>query len=50
MRPYYSISPNLESLSVFGGEEADPPQYGKVFIVAKPFGAETMTTTAKQNL
>jgi len=44
------ISPNLESLSVFGGEEADPPQYGKVFIVAKPFGAETLTTTAKQNL
>jgi hypothetical protein len=44
------ISPNLESLSVYGGEEADPPQYGKVFIVAKPFGAETLTTTAKQNL
>lgn len=44
------ISPNLESLSVFGGEEADPPQYGKVFIVAKPFGAETLTTTAKQTL
>ena len=44
------LSPNLESLSVFGGEEADPPQYGKVFIVAKPFGAETLTTTAKQNL
>ena len=44
------ISPNLESLSVFGGEEADPPQYGKVFIVAKPFGAETLTTTAKQYL
>jgi hypothetical protein len=44
------ISPNLESLSVYGGEEADPPQYGKVFIVAKPFGAETLTTTAKQSL
>lgn len=41
---------NLESISIFGGEEADPPQYGKVFIVAKPFGAETLTTTAKQNL
>jgi len=41
---------NLESVSVYGGEEADPPQYGKVFIVAKPFGSETLTTTAKQNL
>ena len=28
------ISPNLESLSVYGGEEADPPQYGKVFILS----------------
>ena len=44
------LNRNLESISVFGGEEADPPQYGKVFIVAKPFGAETLTTTAKQNL
>jgi hypothetical protein len=44
------LYPNLESLSVFGGEEADPPQYGKVFIVAKPFGAEKLTTTGKQNL
>ena len=44
------LYPNLESLSVFGGEEADPPQYGKVFIVAKPFGSEKLTTTGKQNL
>jgi len=44
------LYPNLESLSVFGGEEADPPQYGKVFIVAKPNGAEQLTTTGKQQL
>jgi len=44
------LYPNLESLSVFGGEEADPPQYGKVFVVAKPQGAETLTTTGKQQL
>jgi len=44
------LNRNLESISVYGGEEADPPQYGKVFIVAKPFSSETLTTTAKQNL
>jgi hypothetical protein len=44
------LYPNLESLSVFGGEDADPPQYGKVFIVAKPNGAEKLTTTGKQEL
>ena len=44
------LYPNLESLSVFGGEEADPPQYGKVFVVAKPNGAEKLTTTGKQEL
>lgn len=44
------LVPNLESLTVYGGEEADPPQYGKVFIVAKPKGSEALTTTGKQNL
>jgi len=44
------LYPNLQALSVFGGEDASPPQYGKVFIAAKPYGAETLTTTGKQNL
>lgn len=44
------LYPNVESFSVFGGEDASPPQYGKVFIAAKPYGAETLTTTAKQEL
>ena len=44
------LYPNLEALSVFGGEDASPPQYGKVFIAAKPYGADVMTTTAKLNL
>jgi len=44
------LYPNLDSLSVFGGEDAEPPQYGKVFIVAKPVGAEKLTTTGKQEL
>lgn len=44
------LIPNLESLTVYGGEEADPPQYGKVFIVAKPKGSEALTTTGKTEL
>jgi hypothetical protein len=44
------LYPNLEALSIYGGEDASPPQYGKVFIAAKPFGADKMTTTAKMNL
>jgi len=44
------LYPNLQSLSVYGGEEANPPQYGKVYIVAKPNGAESLTTTAKKEL
>jgi hypothetical protein len=44
------LYPNLEALSIYGGEDSSPPQYGKVFIAAKPFGADRMTTTAKMNL
>ena len=44
------LYPNLEALSIYGGEDSSPPQYGKVFIAAKPFGADKMTTTAKLNL
>ena len=30
------IYPNTESVSVVGGEELDPPQFGTVFITIKP--------------
>ena len=30
------IYPNTESVSVVGGEETDPPQFGTVFITIKP--------------
>ena len=33
------IYPNAESISVVGGEEMDPPQYGNVLISIKPRGA-----------
>ena len=31
-----SVYPNIESISSFGGEELDPPKYGRVYIAAKP--------------
>jgi hypothetical protein len=43
-----TIYPNIESVNVWGGEEADPPQYGKVFISIKPKSGETLTTSTKE--
>ena len=43
-----SIYPNIESVNVWGGEENDPPQYGKVFISIKPKSGETLTTSTKE--
>jgi len=39
--------PNIESVSVWGGEEYDPPQYGKVFISMKPVTGYTLSETTK---
>ena len=41
---------NLQSLSVWGGEDNDPPRYGQVFISAKPVNATTLTTSEKNRL
>ena len=41
---------NLQSLSVWGGEDNDPPQYGRVYISAKPHSASTLTTSEKNRL
>ena len=40
--------PNIETVSVWGGEENDPPDYGKAYISIKPKNAEALTTTEKQ--
>lgn len=42
--------PGAESVFVYGGEEADPPQYGKVFISIKPQDGLTLTTLEKKNI
>ena len=44
------IYPEAESVSVFGGEELSPPQYGKVFITIKPFYGPFVPDSIKNNL
>lgn len=38
---------NIDAISVWGGEENDPPIYGKVFITVKPITGETLTPETK---
>lgn len=42
--------PNVGSVMVWGGEDNDPPYYGKVFIAIKPKVGEILTQTEKTNL
>ena len=42
--------PDIESITVYGGEDADPIQYGKVFIAVKPAGNNTFGTTTKNQI
>jgi hypothetical protein len=40
--------PNIETVTVWGGEENIPPDYGKAYISIKPKNAETLTVSEKQ--
>jgi hypothetical protein len=40
--------PNAESVAVWGGENNEPPTYGKVFISIKPVEGATLTETTKK--
>ena len=42
-----SVYPNIDSVTAYGGEELDPPQFGKVFITVKPKTGELLSNTAK---
>lgn len=44
------IYPETESISVFGGEELVPPQYGKVFISIKPRTGDFLPNITKENI
>lgn len=41
---------NIETVSVWGGEDNIPPQYGKVYCSVKPFDANTLTELDKTYL
>ena len=45
-----SVYPNIESVSAYGGEELEPPQYGKVFITIKPKSGEMLAETTKDTI
>jgi hypothetical protein len=40
----------VDTISVWGGEENDPPTYGKVFICVKPTTGETLTPETKEKI
>ena len=42
--------PDIESIVVYGGEDADPVQYGKVFIALKPTGSASYSTAVKTSI
>ena len=42
--------PDIESITVYGGEDADPVQYGKVFIGVKPIGSNVFSNVAKEDI
>jgi len=44
------IYPEAESVSAFGGEDLNPPQFGKVFISVKPYNGVFLSSGIKQNL
>ena len=41
---------NIDSISTWGGEDNDPPDYGKVYIAIKPLLANTLTTAEKTDI
>lgn len=43
-------APNVGSVAVWGGEDNDPPFYGRVFIAVKPTIGEQLTSTEKDSI
>ena len=44
------IYPNVESVNSYGGDELDPPEFGKVFISIKPRNGTILSEITKQNI
>jgi len=45
-----NIYPATSDIIIFGGEDQDPPDYGKVFIVLKPSDASYLTSLTKNQI
>jgi len=45
-----TIYPEAESISVFGGEDLNPPKYGRVFISIKPINGPFVSNQIKDNI
>jgi len=45
-----SIYPNAQSVSAWGGEDDEEPQYGVVKIAIKPISGSTLTTATKEDI
>jgi hypothetical protein len=43
-----AIYPNIESVTAYGGEELSPPQYGRVFLAAKPKNSDYLSEQTKE--
>jgi hypothetical protein len=41
---------DIESIAVYGGEDADPPVYGKVYIAIKPTGNAAYSSATKDDI
>lgn len=44
------IYPEADSITSFGGEELDPPRFGRVYIAVKPTNGLYLSTGIKQNI
>ena len=49
-RTILAEAPDIQAVSVWGGEENDPPIYGKVYIAAKPTGGNLLSDQRKSEL
>jgi hypothetical protein len=45
-----SVYPQAETVKVWGGEDNDPPQFGKVFVSIKPNGGMVISNTDKDTI
>lgn len=45
-----NIYPSVADIITFGGEEANPPEYGKVKIVIKPSNTDSLSSFTKQDI